>query len=585
MTESTAPSQRETAAEQHAASLISRMTIPEKAGLLFHQMVLHDARIAFSDPVPMLGTPSIEHMVTRGHLSHFNVHGTSSGREFAEWHNRLQDLAAGTRLGIPVTLSSDPRHAFTDNPATAFSAGAFSQWPESLGLAATRDLDLVEAHADAVRREYTAVGLRVALHPQIDLMTEARWSRGGGTFGESSALSGDIVEAYLRGLRGGDELGPQSVAGMVKHFPGGGPQLDGEDPHFDYGKEQVYPAGAFDDHLAPFIRAIAAGATQMMPYYGQPIGTEWEEVAFGFNRGIITDLLREKLGFAGIVCTDWGLLTDSEIMGQPMPARAWGVEHLTPKERLALALSAGVDQFGGEACPELVVELVDEGLLAEERLDESVARLLREKHLLGLFDDPSVDSAAADSIVGERTLVAAGFAAQQAAVTVLSDAALPVAAGRRIYAERIDLGDLAEPVATPAEAELAIIRVDAPHEARPRGFESKFHSGSLAFPQEELDRLLAIIRSVPTVLVVYLDRPAILTELAEALAPAGALVVDFGASDPALVDVLSGRAEARGRLPFDLPRSMQAVIDSPSDLAFSTVDPLFRFGDGIVAGR
>lgn len=134
---------------------------------------------------------------------------------------------AGPRLGCSATVS-------------------FSQWPESLGLAATRDLGLIERFADTVRREYVAVGFRVALHPQIDLLTEPRWSRGGQTFGESSALTGGIAEVYIRAMRNGVTLGPTSVATMTKHFPGGGPQLDGEDPHFAYGREQVYPGGAFE---------------------------------------------------------------------------------------------------------------------------------------------------------------------------------------------------------------------------------------------------------------------------------------------------------------------------------------------------
>nr|BFE88708.1 hypothetical protein GCM10020093_113090 [Planobispora longispora] len=190
----------------------------------------------------------------------------------ALWHNRLQEMAAGTRLGIPVTVSTDPRHAFTDNPGTAMLAGAFSRWPEATGLAAIGDADLVRRYADVVRREYLAVGIRVALHPQIDLATEPRWSRISGTFGADAGLTSRLVTAYLEGMRGPGP-GAEAVACMVKHFPGGGPQKDGEDPHFAYGKEQVYPGGNFDYHLEPFRAAVAAGATQIMPYYGVPVGT------------------------------------------------------------------------------------------------------------------------------------------------------------------------------------------------------------------------------------------------------------------------------------------------------------------------
>lgn len=114
--------------------------------------------------------------VTSKYMTHFNLHGSiDSVRTYAEWYNNLQKVALSTRLGIPITLSSDPRHAFTNNIGTGFVAESFSQWPESLGLAAIRDPKLVEEFADIARQEYMAIGLRSALHPQIDLSTEPRW--------------------------------------------------------------------------------------------------------------------------------------------------------------------------------------------------------------------------------------------------------------------------------------------------------------------------------------------------------------------------------------------------------------------------
>lgn len=136
----------------------------------------------------------------------------------------------------------------------------------------------MRTYADIARQEYCAVGLRGALHPQVDLATKPRWAWIGMTFGEDVDLTSRVVTAYVEGFQG-DELGSSSVATMTKHFPGGGPQLDGEDPHLDYGREQVYPAGTQEYHLAPFRAAVAAGTSQMMPYYGMPVGTEWEEVA------------------------------------------------------------------------------------------------------------------------------------------------------------------------------------------------------------------------------------------------------------------------------------------------------------------
>ena len=310
--------------------------------------------------------------------------GTPKPRLLAEWHNRLQKLAERTRLGIPVTISTDPRHHFTNNPATSFLATHFSAWPEPSGLAAIDDEKLVQEFADIARQEYLAVGIRIGLHPQIDLATEPRWTRVNGTFGEDAELTSKMVKAYIRGFQG-EKLGTQSVACMTKHFPGGGPQKDGEDPHFEYGREQVYPGNNFDYHLKPFEAAFEAGTSQIMPYYGMPVGTQYEEKGFSFNKSVITGLLREKYGFDGVVCTDWGLVSDANLFGLiSFPARAWGVEHLTVPERAQMILDAGVDQFGGEFCPEVIVDLVRSGKISEARLDVSVRRLLREKFVLGL---------------------------------------------------------------------------------------------------------------------------------------------------------------------------------------------------------
>ncbi|MEU7018367.1 glycoside hydrolase family 3 N-terminal domain-containing protein [Streptomyces sp. NPDC046385] len=567
---------------ERVEDLLARMTLEEKAGQLFHTMLMMnpDGTPVTETDGSMLECTTPELIEGRG-LTHFNLLGSYGAREMALWHNAIQEMAAATRLGIPVSLSTDPRHAFTDNIGASFNSGAFSAWPEALGLAAIRDPELVFRFADTVRREYLSVGFRTALHPQIDLATEPRWSRQSGTFGSDAALTGELVRAYVLGLQG-EELGPDSVAAMVKHFPGGGPQKDGEDPHFPHGKEQIYPGGLRDHHLEPFKAAIAAGCSQMMPYYGQPVGTDWEEVGFGFNRGVIQGLLRDELGFTGIVCTDWGLLNESEIFGEPHEARAWGVEHLSVAERAAKALDAGADQFGGEECPEVIVELVTSGRVAESRVDASVRRLLHEKFTLGLFDERRyVDPDEAEETVGRADFTALGAAAQRRSLTVLTDGPLPLKGRPKLYVENVDPAVAAaygETVATPAEADLAVLRLRTPFEDRPNKFESFFHSGSLAFPEAELTRVLALLKATPTVVCVNLERPAVLPEIAE---HAAALIADYGASDEALLDVAFGRAKPEGRLPFELPRSMAAVEASHPDVPNDTEDPVFPYGHGL----
>ena len=569
--------------DERVADLLSQMTLAEKAGMMFHQgLGVGPEGELIEELGPFVGATTSD-LVCDRFLTHFNVYWTPEPKLLAEWHNRLQRLAEQTRLAIPVTVSSDPRHGFSANPATSWAGGHFSQWPEPLGLAATRDPGLVGEFADIARQEYVAVGIRVALHPSADLATEPRWARAAGTFGEDAELAAQMVAAYIRGFQG-ESLGPESVACMTKHFPGGGPQRDGEDPHFPYGREQVYPGGNFDYHLIPFEAALEAGTTQVMPYYGMPVGTALEEVGFGFNRGVITELLRERYGFDGVVCTDWGLLNDTPIAGTIWPARAWGVEHLGVEGRMLKALDAGVDQFGGEHCPEVLVELVRSGQVAEERLDDSVRRLLRDKFRLGLFDDPYVDPDEAVEIVGRRAFRERGDTAQRRSLVLLKDDDLLPLSGRpRIYLEGADATALsadAAVVGRPEDADVALIRLQTPYEPRDGLFlEQFFHAGRLDFDAAELERLLAILRTVPTVVEITLERAAVIPELAEA---AAVLIAGFGASDAAVIDLVFGRVASGGRLPVELPSSMEAVERQHPDVPYDSDDPVFAFGAGIV---
>jgi beta-glucosidase len=572
--------------DERIEDLLGQMTLEEKAGLMFHT-------IAGVNPDGSLDAPRegpfrtpIAEAVSGALMNHFNVHALPPPRLAAEWHNRLQELAEGTRLGIPVTISSDPRHAFTNNPLTSFRAATFSQWPEPIGLAAIGDPALVERFGEIACQEYLAQGIRVALHPMADLATEPRWARISGTFGEDAELSAKLTAAYIRGFQGAT-LGPHSVACMTKHFPGGGPQKDGEDPHFAYGKEQVYPGSNFDYHLAPFEAAFAAGTAQIMPYYGIPIGVGLEEVAFGFNKQVVTGMLRERYGFDGVVCTDWGLLTDTQLGNVVWEARAWGVEHLSRAERARKAIEAGVDQFGGESCPEVVVELVRAGQVSEARIDQSARRILRDKFRLGLFDNPYLDVEQAERTVGRADFMAAGAEAQRRSIVLLKNGAqarpmLPVSGRPKVYVERVAAdvaAAYADLVVDIEDADLAIIRLEAPYQPRDGTFlERMFHAGDLDFKGEAQARILATLSKVPTIVVITLDRPAVIPEIAERCA---ALLADFGASDAAVLDVIFGRYAPTGRLPFELPSSMDAVRAQNPDVPHDSAAPLFEYGYGL----
>ena len=430
------------------------------------------------------------------------------------------------------------------------SATDFSQWCETLGFAAIGDAGLVQQFADIVRREYLAVGIRVALHPQIDLATEPRWPRISGTFGEDAHLTARLVKAYIAGFQG-ETLGAHSVACMTKHFPGGGPQNEGLDPHFDFQKGQIYPGDNFDYHLIPFEAAFEAETAAIMPYYGVPVDQTDENVAMSFNKRIITGLLREKYHYDGVVCTDWGLITDHNIAGVVWPARAWGVEHLTGAERVLKVIEAGVDQFGGESCPELVVELVKTGRLSEARVDESVRRVLRLKFQLGLFDAPFVDESQLPQVFGDPDALAHSLASQQRAMTLLKneDGTLPLWNRPKVFVKDMDaavVGHYAQVVDTPAQADFAILRLETPWVPieTDNPFARGFHHGDLDFKGEAKAEILSLLQAVPTIVVLNLDRPAVIPEIAAA---AKALFGEFGASDEAVLNVIFGKAKPEGQ--------------------------------------
>ena len=569
--------------DERVADLLGRLSLAEKVGCMFQTVIESGPEGALVEGAGAISKSATTTVVTGKLMNHFNVHQLGDARSAARWNNALQELAETTPHGIPVTVSSDPRHSFAENAGASFAAGAFSQWPEMLGLAALRDPDLVRRFADIARQEYTAVGLRAALHPTLDLATEPRWARQAQTFGQDPAVVSALGVAYLEGMQG-PALGPGSVACTAKHFPGGGAVRDGEDSHFPYGAEASYPSGSGEAHLEPFPAAIAAGVTAVMPYYSKPIGLtlrgiDAAEVGFGYNRPIIGDLLRGELGFTGVVLSDWELINDNHVGGQVLPARAWGVEHLDPAGRLEALLAAGCDQFGGEECVDLLIDLVGSGRVAESRIDDSVRRILDVKFRLGLFDDPFVDEDAASAVVGAAEFVAEGHRAQAASVTVLTGRdRLPLGGTQRVYVEGIApdaAARLGTVVADPADATLAVVRLQAPWEHRDDLFlESWFHQGSLAFPPGLRWRLARIAEACPLIVDVLLDRPAVLSDLVDV---ADVLVADFGTNDHALVDALTGVVEPVGVLPFDLPRSMDDVRAHPEDRP-GFDDPLFAAG-------
>ena len=571
-------------AEARAADLVGRMTVEEKAGLMVGPTLMPGANGTlneqstygtnpFNPGPPQLTSPGTGEALNRLHLAQFIVRANLPPRQMATWLNAVQEAAERTRLGIPPIFVTNPRNHLgaAANFGIMEAGGAFSQWPGTLGLAATRDAKLVEEFASMAAREYVSVGLRGAYHPTADVATEPRWSRFGETMGEDAKLTAELLGALIRGFQG-KSLGPASVAVVVKHFPGAGPASGGFDAHFAHGKNQVYPGNNLESHLLPWKTAIAQGAAMIMPYYAVATGLTKEAVGMSYNREIVTELLREKLGFRGVVNSDTGIST-----GMP-----WGVEKLSVKERYQKAIEAGVDRIGGDATPNLIVELVKEGKVPEARVDESARRILRIHLALGLFENPYVNPDEAERTVRKKEFEQAAGKAQRKSIVVLQnrEAVLPLRPGIKMYVQGVDAGVAARygyvSTTEPEKADVCVAKISA----RPEGFMAGRSTKpiELTLPGELTAPLLELAKKCPLVTVLHLERPLVIPELARASA---GVVATFGVSDEALLDVLTGRFAPTGRLPFEMPSSMEAVRGQMEDVPYDSKDPLFRFGRGL----
>ena len=566
--------------ELRVNDVLSQMTIEEKVGLMFHPPFTVNPGIGMRIyEILIRGNQFTESHIIKKNINHFNLYGNPDPVKLAKRINQLQNYAARSRLGIPLTISSDPIHEVERGGGIAsFSVRGFSKWPSQLGLAATRDVELVKKFADIARQEYLAVGIRTALHPMADLATDPRWARNFGTFGSDSKLSTSLTLAYMDGFQG-ENINSQSVLTMVKHFPGGGPQENGLDAHLMSGENQVYPGKMFDYHLEPFIEAINNNLKVIMPYYGIAVDQSNENIAIGFNRYLLNDLLREKLNYDGVICSDWGIIT----------GRHWGVTNLTIPERYIKAINAGIDQFGGEMHPEIVVQLVKENKINESRIDRSARRILKNKFELGLFDDPFVDIESVDKLINTQITQKLALDAQRKSVVMLKNSnLLPLTEETKIYVDGMEFKDSdINKVNTIEEADVILMYLHTVFNGNQepgtdrlfdRFLSNLFPNTDLRFNNQVIKRASEYSQVKPLILVVDLNRPAILSELNDL---SDALIGTFGVNDEVIHEIINGKTNPSGKLPFELPSSMSEVEEQFEDVPDDTANPLYKYGYGL----
>jgi len=589
-------------AEERAADLIQQMTLEEKAGLMVH------ATAPSGSPAGM-GTrydlAQADKIIRGSKVNTFITRLSGNANDLAAENNKLQEIAEYQRFGIPLTISTDPRNQFTFTLGAGSAPGDFSKWPGPLGLAAVRDAQLTRTFADAARQEYLAVGIQEALSPQADLATEPRWSRIDGTFGEDAELAKQMVEAYVEGFQHGKSgLKRDSVLTVVKHWVGYGAQRNGLDSHNAYGRFAIFSSGNLDYHIIPFTGAFEAKVAAVMPTYsilqGALIDSKpAEQVGGGFNRQLLS-LLRGAYQFQGVIVSDWAITNDCSgicMSGFPTGQRPdfsavgmpWGVENLSKEDRFAKAINAGVDQIGGAEESAIIVSAVKAHKISADRVNEAATRILTQKFQQGLFENPYVDSGNAVNIVANEKFLDEALSAQRRSIVLLEnkDNLLPLkGSGKRVFLYHVDPRIASQygftPVESVEQADFALLRVSAPFETLHPNymFGSMQHEGSLDFADNNPDYQAILLASakVPSIVTVYLDRPAILTKFSNKV---GALLANFGVSDRALFDMLTGKAKFEGRLPFELPSSMQEVEAQSPELPHDTAHPLYKLGFGL----
>lgn len=457
--------------EERAWDLAKRLEIEDITGLMLysaHQLIPAKGALASvfggtyggksyedSGVKPWELTDQQKEFIEKDKVRHVLIMGLESTEAAVRWNNNLQSLAENCGFGIPANNSSDPRHgAGSTAEYMGVTGEPISKWANGIGLAASFDPELVKEFGEMGSAEYRALGITTALSPQIDLATEPRWMRFADTFGEHTQMTIDMTKAYCDGFQTtegtAEGWGKDSVNTMVKHFPGGGSGEGGRDAHYAYGKYAVYPGNNFEEHLKPFTEGAFAlegktgKASAVMPYYtiSYDVDKKYSEnVGNSYNKYLIQDLLREKLGYEGVVCTDWGITHDLGATEEEFAGKCWGVEGLTEAERHLKALEAGVDQFGGnnEAAPVIeAYHLACEKYGKEEtdaRFRRSAYRLLLNIFRTGLFENPYLNLEASKNIVGCERFKKAGYESQLKSITMLKNKnqVLPLKEGVKVY--------------------------------------------------------------------------------------------------------------------------------------------------------
>ena len=607
--------------DERIADLVSQMTLEEKVGLMFHpniavnesgevkydltpeekEAIRKAEEEGYAGPIgpggqnagamamgQMRRTATAKSYIEEKNFRCILNNGVAAPEKFAAWSNGMQEIAEASRLGIPIVFSSDPRHSakLGGHVSGTQYFSHITNGEGQVGITAGGDPEMMRRFGEIMAEEYRAVGLHMFLGPQIDVMTEPRWGRNMGCFSESAELTAEMTAALVEGAQG-ENVGPGKILVHLKHWPGSGPHKGGS------GRWLVYPGNNQEYHYLPWRAGIEKGALAAMGYYS---GTYYDSLNVNYSYHMSTEVLYGELGFKGVICTDWGVVGNG-----PLKPSLQGTT--TKKDNMEMIINAGVDQMGSETQPELVVELVKEGRVSEERVNQAASRILQWHFILGLFENPYVDPEKAAQVLQSAENEAFGLECQRVSnVLLTNDGTLPAKEGVKMFVDGIAPEVAAEygtVVNTPAEADIILYRTTSSPDRRggfgpppaPQKGKRKAQAPmmdpfsprevNIDFPAEKLDHLKELVATGKPVVadINPTGSSLVITPALKALPQA--MILSFDPTDAAVLDVIFGRHNPKSKLPFEIPSSMDAVKVQKEDVPFDSPDPSFPFGFGL----
>lgn len=588
-------------ADTRAADLVSQMTVREKIAQMQHPTYLprSDGKIA----------PYLKKYCSDYGIGMLLIRELSSVQTAAETMNTVQEYAEASRLGVPVLVSMDSVHGLS------YVSGA-TVTGHNLALAATRDEDLVTRLAEIARDEHIAIGVRMTLSPESDIASEPRWGRVMETFGEDPELVTQMVRAQIVAFQNGEDgLNSEGIVACIKHFPGAGPQMDGKDTSPIVSDEETLQI-----HLKPYYAAIEANVGSVMPYYSVPLALDMENSAIG-SKAALQDLLREQMGFEGIIQTDWGMIWAIQEGLGTMTG-----EEVSDEEAIIIGVTQSrVDGIGGESIRliDQMEEMTQEGKIDEDILTAAATRIVKAKFQLGVFESPYCDVDYAEAFVGNEEHTQVNLEAARKAMTLLkNDGALPLTAnaGQKILVCGPRAGDMmslvggwsseqegltiaaaiaqyagendtvtyiADDVAAITEAakdaDVVIVSVGEPsyqHDP-PWGYDTLEITAS----QQEILEAVKASTNGQIITVVTGGRPYILTWCDENTNAVLEAYYPGQQGGIAIAETLFGLNNPTGKTPMQFPRDMDSVNDQAGDVSFDLENPLYDYGWGLSYGQ